>query len=145
MTNQETWRAQPYRKAADLKLAQSALMGWVQQSGHCNYLHKGDIGHRLFNGCHSYDLSEMFRYWTDETDNIRAFAILYPHWQAFDLQVAPDSLFSDRHSEIFVFCGSETLRLGRRHKLTIDKLVVDVSDCSPALIEFVEARGYKRD
>ncbi len=145
MTSKGNWQAKRYCKAADLKLAQTALMGWVQQSGHCNYLHKGDIGHRLFNGCYGNDLTEMFRYWTDENDDICAFAILYPPWQAFDLQVAPGSLFSDQHSEIFDYCERETLRLGNKHSLTINGLVAEASDCNPAQIEFIEARGYKRD
>ena len=44
-------QARHYQGPEDLYRAQAALMAWVRQCGHCNYLHKGDVGHRLFNGC----------------------------------------------------------------------------------------------
>ena len=72
-------------------------MAWVRARGHCNYLHKGDIGHRLFNGCYGYDPADMMRYWLDEAGEICAFAMLYPHWEAFDLQVAPALRLSGGH------------------------------------------------
>ena len=59
-----------YQQADDLYRAQAALMQWVRIAGHRGYWHKGDIGHRLFNGCFGYDPAEMFRYWVDQAGEI---------------------------------------------------------------------------
>ena len=48
-------KARHYQGPKDFYRAQAALMAWVRQCGHCNYLHKGDVGHRLFNSCSQYD------------------------------------------------------------------------------------------
>ena len=51
-----------YQGPEDLYRAQVALMAWMRERGPCNYLHKGDIGHRLFNGCYAYDPADMMRF-----------------------------------------------------------------------------------
>ena len=135
-------KARQYQGPEDLYRAQAALAQWVRQRGHCNYLHAGDIGHRLFNGCHGYDPADMMRYWLDEAGEIGAFALLFPHWQAFDLQVAPAHWLSERHEAIFAACERETLRLAERFGLTMKEVGVEAFDCDPAYIAFVEARGY---
>ena len=133
--------ARHYQRAQDLYRAQAALMDWTRRRGHCNYLHKGDIGHRLFNGCVDYDPADMMRYWLDEAGEISAFAILGPHWGAFDLQVAPALWLGERHGEIFDACEREILRLARRFGITMKAIVVEAFDCDPAYIAFIEARG----
>ena len=131
-----------YQSAVDLQRSQAALMQWVRQAGHCNYLHKGDIGHRLFNTCYGYDPSDMFRYWLDEGGEIAAFAVFCPHWEFFDLQVAPGLLCGDRHIAIFAYCERETLMLGEKYDKKIKELGVEVCDCDPVYKAFVKARGY---
>ena len=118
-------------------------MAWMRERSPCNYLHKGDVGHRLFNGCYAYDPADMMRYWLDEDGEICAIAILYPHWEAFDLQVAPALWLSERHARLVDFCESETLVLAARFGLRMKELALDVFDCDPDFIAFVEARGYK--
>lgn len=135
-------RPRHYQGPEDLYRAQAALMQWVRQRGHCNYLHKGDIGHRLFNGCYGYDPADMMRYWLDENGEICAFAILYPHWEIFDLQVAPGLWLGEKHAALFDYCERETLRLARRLSLTMKEIALDVFDCDRAYAAFVEARGY---
>ncbi len=134
-----------YAEASDLYRAQEALMGWARQAGHSYYLHKGDIGHRLFNGCCNYDKAEMFRYWLDEQGELAAFAILYPHWESFDLQAAPSLLCGAEHSRLFDFCESETLRLAAKFGLRFANLVAEAGDSHQAYRAFVEAKGYRRD
>ena len=135
-------KACQYQSPADLYRAQAALMAWIRERGHCNYLHKGDIGHRLFNGCYGYDPADMMRYWLDETGEICAFAILYPHWEAFDLQVAPALWLSESHGRLVEFSESETLRLAERFGIDMKEIAFDVFDCDPAYAAFVEERGY---
>ena len=123
--------------------AQAALMAWVRERGHCNYLHKGDIGHRLFNGCYGYDPADMMRFWLDEAGEICAFAILYPHWEVFDLQVAPALWLSESHVRLVHFCESETQRLAERFGISMKQIASDVFDCDPAYVAFAEERGYR--
>ena len=137
--------ATSYRSEDDFFRAQASLMRWTQRIGQCNYLHKGDIGHRLFNDCFGYDKSDMLRLWTDETGEVGAFAILVPHRNTFDLQVAPDLLFGDDHISIFEYCERETRRLGDKYNKEVTELEVEVLDRDPAHAAFVEARGYVRD
>ena len=136
---------QRYDEPCDLHRAQAALMGWARERGHCNYLHKGDIGHRLFNTCYGYDKGEVFRYWLDASGKLAAFAILCPHWEFFNLQVAPRLLFGAEHGAFLAFCERETRCLAKRLNISLNALAVEACDCEPAYSEFLEARGYQRD
>ena len=82
-------RRRHYAAPDDLYRVQAALMDWVRVNGHYNLWHKGDIGHRLFNGCYGYDPAGMFHYWLNKQDEIGAFALFNPRGESFDLQVAP--------------------------------------------------------
>lgn len=135
-------QARHYQGPGDLYRAQAALMDWVRQCGHCNYLHKGDVGHRLFNSCFQYDPADVMRYWLDEKGDICAFAVLNLPWDAFDLQVSPALRLSDRHIELFEYCERETRRLAERTGKRLKEIIIEVDDCDPAYIAFVEARGY---
>ncbi len=133
-----------YQQADDLYRAQAALMQWVRAEGHCSYLHTGDIGHRLFNGSYGYDPAELFRYWVDQAGEICAFAILYPPWESFDLQVAPRLYCGDEHGDIFEFCERETLRLAVKYEVIFEDMNVEAFECDRAYIRFVESRGFVR-
>ena len=134
-----------YATAQDFYRAQAALMQWVRQAGQCNYLHKGDIGHQLYNTCCGYDKSEVFRYWLDDSGNVAAFAILCPHWEFFNLQVAPSLRLSAQHIQLFELCEREVLRLAKLLNISLDALAVEAFEGDPAYFEFLEARGYQRD
>ena len=136
-------RAHRYQTRDDLYRAQAALMNWVRQRGHCNYLHKGDVGHRLFNNCAQYDPADVMRYWLDDSGEVCAFAVLGLPWEAFDLQVAPALRLSGDHIKIFEYCERETLRLAQRNGKDPSKIIVEADNCDPAYVAFVEARGYK--
>ncbi len=133
-----------YAEPQDFFRAQAALMRWIKQRGHCNYLHKGDIGHRLYNNCYGYDKRDIFRYWLDDAGELTAFATLLPQWQSFELQVAPERLLGSAHRLLLETCERETLRLGEKLGHSIKELVVEVEDCEPAFSRFIEACGYAR-
>lgn len=134
-----------YQRADDLYRAQAALMQWTREAGDCNYLHKGDVGHQLFNTCYGYDKSEVFRYWLGVEDELVAFVLLAPHWEFFNLQVAPSVRGSAEHIALFEFCERECLRLAKLFNTRLKDLYVEVFDCDPAYSAFVEARGYQRE
>ena len=134
-----------YSGPDDLYRAQAALMQWTSAAGDCNYLHKGDVGHQLFNTCYGYDKSEVFRYWLDASGALVAFVLLGPHWEFFNLQVAPSLRGSAEHVALFEFCERETLRLAKLFNCGLKDLYVDAFDCDPDYIAFVEARGFQRE
>ncbi len=137
-------RRRRYAEASDLYRAQEALMNWTRTAGHCNYLHKGDVGHQLFNTCYGYDKGEVFRYWLDAAGDVAAFALLCPHWKFFNLQVSPHLRYSARHVAMFEYCEQEIGRLGKLLNASLDVLTVEAFDGEPAYTEFLEARGFKR-
>jgi len=137
-------KACPYQSADDLHRAQAALMRWTRATGDCNSMHKGDLGHRLFNGGAAYDPADIMRYWLDDSGEIAAFALLYPHWEFFDLQMAPALRLSEAHIQRFGDCQRETLRLAEKLGISIKALAVDVCDCDRAYATFVEARGFRQ-
>lgn len=134
---------QTYQQADDLRRVQAALMRWVQQAGQHRYLHKGDVGHRVFNGGHRHPPQDLLHYWTDDSGQVIAFASLNLGWESFDLQVAPEWRLSDAHTALFEWCETQTLRFAERVGKPLTKLMVEVADCDPTYREFVEARGYR--
>ena len=134
-----------YAKPEDLYRAQAAFMQWAAPAGQYNTWHKGDIGHRLFNGCFRYDKRDVFRYWLDAAGEVAAIAILYPHWQSFDLHVAPELLYSPVHAAIFEYCEWETARLAQKYDLRLAQLFVEGVDADPAQLAFIQAQGYTLD
>ena len=134
--------AQAYQNAEDLRRVQAALMRWVQQAGHCNYWHKGDVGHRLFNGGYGHSPQDLLHYWTDADGRVIAFVILYPQGDSFDLQLAPALRLSDVHAALFDWCEGAARRLAQRIDKKIDELALEAFDCDQRYIAFLEARGY---
>lgn len=135
-------QAQAYRDTDDLFRAQTALMCWASECGHGYYFHKGDIGHRIFNGGYKFDPCEVFFSWLHE-DELVAFAILCPSYEIFDLQVAPAWLYSALHSEAMRFCEVEMLGLAQRHELSLKQLLLEVGETDRAYADFVIRHGYQ--
>ena len=133
---------QAYQSSDDLFRAQAALMRWVSECGFNYYFHKGDIGHRIFNGGYKFKPSEVFFSWL-RGDELVAFAIMCPNWEIFDLQVAPAWLYSDLHSQALRFCEREMLNLAGRHKLTLKHLLLEVGETDRAYADFVLQHGYQ--
>ena len=57
--------------------------------------------------------------------------------------MAPALWLGERHARLVDFCEGETLVLAKRFGLRMKELALDVFDCDPAFIAFVESRGYK--
>ncbi len=131
-----------YEAPEDLFRCQAALMEWVREAGHCHLLHKGDIGHRLFNGGYGYDPGDLLRFWLDENGEIAAFALLSPHWEMFELQLAPRLWHSDGHAALMTYCEEEMLRLAARYRISLKAIAVEAESCDPAHTDFIQARGY---
>lgn len=133
---------QSYQTADDLHKVQHALMQWTQQAGDCNYCHKGDVRHRLFNGGREYNPSDILHYWVDDNNEIIGFVNLYPHWKWIDIHIAPDLRFTDFHNEAFHWAEGEIVAFGKRVDKPLKEIAVETFGCDPRYEEFVMARGY---
>jgi GNAT superfamily N-acetyltransferase len=133
-----------YAGGENLHRALRALMQWSNQVKEYNHVHKGDIGHRMFNGglARGYDPSNIFYYWEDDSGEIIAFASIYGWWDSFDLQVAPEYRFTDSHKAIFQWCEQATIDFAKRIGNTPKELVFEVCDDDTKYKDFVTALGY---
>ncbi|MEZ4669189.1 MAG: GNAT family N-acetyltransferase [Anaerolineae bacterium] len=133
-----------YQQPDDVRRAQVALMHWTQQAGDCNYWHKGDIRHRLFNGGYKYQPQDIFYYWLDETDRVIGFVNLYFYRDGmFDLHVAPELRYTERHIEMFQWSEENLIASAQRLAEPLKEVVVDSMACNPRHDEFLRAQGYE--
>lgn len=132
-----------YQQPDDLRRAQAALMQWTQQVGDCNYWHKGDIRHRLFNGGYKYQPEDIFYYWLNENDQVVGFVNLYFYWGMFDLHVAPELRYTERHAEMFQWSEENLIASAQRLAKPLEEIVVDSMGCNPQHEAFLIAHGYE--
>lgn len=132
-----------YQSADDLRHAQMALMNWTQQVGDCNYWHKGDIRHRLFNGGYKYQPEHIFHYWLDDRDCVIAFVNLYFYWGMFDLHVAPDLRYTDQHVAMFQWSEKQLIASAHRLAKPLKAITVDSMACDAQHDNFLISQGYR--
>jgi mycothiol synthase len=132
-----------YQQSDDLRRAQVALMRWTKQAGDCNYWHKGDIRHRIFNGGYKYQPEDIFYYWLDEADQVLGFVNLYFYRGMFDLQVAPEWRYTERHAEMFQWSEEKLIASAKRLAEPLTEVAVDSMGCNPQHDEFLKAQGYE--
>lgn len=136
---------QPYQTPEDLRRAQVALMQWTQQAGDCNYCHKGDLRHRLFNGGYQHNPQDLFHYWLDDNGEVMGFVSLYPSWNWFHLLVSPNLLYTDFHVEAFQWGEQNLIDFAKRIGTPLKEVMVETFGCDPRYEEFVMAHGYTHD
>jgi mycothiol synthase len=134
-----------YQTPDDLRRVQVTLMQWTKQAGHCNYFHKGDIRHRLFNGGYQHQPQDILHYWLDDDDKIIGFVQLYPFWDNFELYVAPELRYTDFHIEAFQWAEENLIAYANRIEKPLKEIVVETFGCNPQHEEFVMAHGYIHD
>lgn len=134
-----------YSSGEDFNRALQALMQWSNQVKEFNHVHKGDVGHRMFNGGipRGHDAPDIFYYWEDEDGELIAFASIYGWWESFDLQVTPDYRFTDTHRDIFVWCEQATIDFAKRIGNAPKEVIFEVCPSDTQYKDFVTAQGYK--
>ncbi len=134
-----------YNTSEDLVRVQRALMQWSEQVTEFNHVHKGDVGHRIFNGGfgRGYDPSDILYYWEDDNAEIVAFVSIFGWWESFDLQIAPEYRFTDTHKDIFEWCEKATIDFANRIDTVPKELVFEVCTNDTRYKDFVTAQGYK--
>jgi len=132
-----------YQQPDDLRRAQIALMQWTKQAGDCNYWHKGDLRHRIFNGGYKYQPEDLFYYWPDETGQVIGFVSLHFYRGMFDLHVAPELRYTERHTEMFQWSEAKLIESAERLAEPLEAVAVDSMACNPQHDEFLIAQGYE--
>lgn len=131
-----------YREANDLQRVQDAHMRWIKQAGDCNMIHKGDIRHRLFNGSRRYDPSTVFHWWEDETGEISGWVLLYPHWEAFDMDLAPHLRYTDFHKQMMDWTEANLIELMEADGNQPAKIIRESMNCDAQFDSMLQSRGY---
>ena len=133
-----------YQQPDDLRHAQVALMQWTKQAGDCNYWHKGDIRHRIFNGGYQYQPGDIFYYWLNDANQVIGFVNLYFYWAGmFDLHIAPELRYTELHTEMFQWSEVNLIATAKRLAEPLSEVVVDSMQCNPKHDAFLIAQGYK--
>jgi len=79
-----------------------AFLGDIRQAiNHNHYLHVGDLLWQLFHMLADYNPSDMIRLWQDEQGRLLGFALAYPAFGGFELQVHPSFRSLDLEREMF--------------------------------------------
>ncbi len=129
-----------YGGAEDLAAMQAALEAW-RAVDPCGQLHPGDVPHRIYNGLREFDPAGLVRLWDGGGGDLAAFALVYPHWKAFDVMYRPGDLVAAEAAEVATdWC--ETV-VQRRAEQPVERVGTDVWDCDDERRAMVAARGYE--
>ena len=80
----------PYRDERDLEAMRRLLMGAGAEAHRAGYLHVGDVVWRLWDTLIAYDPERVVGLWEDGDGDLLGFAMFYPMYAGFSLQVHPD-------------------------------------------------------
>jgi len=80
----------PYRDERDLEAMRRLLMGAGAEAYRAGYLHVGDVVWRLWDTLIAYDPERVVSLWEDGEGCLLGFALFYPMYAGFGLQVHPD-------------------------------------------------------
>ena len=78
---------------------------------HNHYLHVGDLSWQLFHMLADYNPSDLIRLWQDEQDRLLGFALAYPAFGGFELQVHPAARQLELEREMFNWVQSQITHL----------------------------------
>ena len=133
-----------YTGEADLKLLQNFNALAIAVTGHCGYLHPGDIPHHIYNGNKHYDPVELMTLWEDD-QGLAAWLLAAPSHKSFDAQVRPDLRGNDLEKEVLEFAYAHTVDLMQKHNIDSDCIYADAFRGDVARIELLTALGWELD
>jgi mycothiol synthase len=133
-----------YKSEADLYKIQAATAEWIALAGFQGYMNVSDIALRLFNGMRRFNPGEIVRIWEDTNERIVGWAMCYPAWNSFEVQIHPDFRQHNLAIEILEWAERETLH--QMHKAGKDSLPIslDVFEGDTARIVLLQNHGYSR-
>lgn len=127
----------PYQNESDLHQLQLTTAKWIAQAGFAGRINPGDIALRLFNGMRDNDPREIIRLWEDDKGHLMGWAMLYPAWNSYEVQVHPqhrDLL----EPELLAWAEGEIL------KRSNDPVQINVTGNDTTRIRLLAQRGYNQ-
>ena len=93
-----------------------AFLGQVRQSVDRNhYLHVGDLSWHVFHMLAAYPPSDLIRLWLDGQGTLLGFALVYPDFGVFDLQIHPDFKLLELESEMLGWAQIQLITLNNNN------------------------------
>ncbi|MBN1284065.1 MAG: GNAT family N-acetyltransferase [Anaerolineae bacterium] len=133
--------SRPYAGAADFHKVRAFMLDPAALAGAHGYMHIGDVGHRLSNGLHKYNLGEVMRLWEDTAGRLLGWALVYPDYNGFDVLAHSAHRGGALEAEMLDWAGRSTFawlrKLGRGGGVN-----TDVFDGDGVRAEMLAQRGY---
>lgn len=133
-----------YRGANDLYKIQKTTANWIASNGFIGRINVQDIALRLFAGMIMYDPQQIVRLWEDAAGNLIGWAMLYPVWNSFEVQVHPDDRYLTLENDIIAWAEHEVFPLMQALSPDNNNIQVNVFDSDSRRQSVLEMRGYTR-
>jgi ribosomal protein S18 acetylase RimI-like enzyme len=139
-----TITARPYRDERDLEAMRRLLMSAGREADRAGYLHVGDVVWRLWDTLIAYDLWCVVEVWEGDAGNLIGFALHYPMYAGFNLQVHPGHRGGKLEERMLARTERRARRLARHegHAGAIDAW--DVFEEDADRIALLRRRGFVR-
>jgi mycothiol synthase len=136
--------ARQYRDERDLEAMRRLLMSAGGDAYRTGYLHAGDVVWRVWDTLIAYDPRRIVGVWEAEGGNLLGFALFYPMYAGFDLQVHPGHRGGELEEGMLAWAEGRALELTRQegHAGAIDAW--DVFEEDADRIASLERRGFAR-
>src|SRR5262245_3525341 len=123
----------------DFPLLCSFLGGIRKDVKRSHYLHVGDLSWQLFHMLAAYNPSDLIQLWYDEPENLIGFALIYPAFGAFELQVHPASRQLQLELEMFNWAQSQIIKLNSQ----CSTLYTLVNEYDTLRLNMIEAQNFE--
>src|SRR4028119_1475077 len=106
--------ARQYRDERDLEAMRRLLMSVGGDAYRTGYLHAGDVVWRVWDTLIAYDPRRIVGVWEAEGGNLLGFALFYPMYAGFDLQVHPGHRGGELEEGMLAWAEGRALELTRQ-------------------------------
>jgi GNAT superfamily N-acetyltransferase len=136
--------ARPYRDERDLEAMRRLLMAAGADAHRAGYLHVGDVVWRVWYTLRAYDPRSVVSVWEADGGDLIGFALFYPMYAGFNLQVHPAYRGGPLEEEMLAWAEGRARTLARQegHAGAIDAW--DAFDGDADRIALLERCGFVR-
>lgn len=136
--------ARPYRDERDLEAMRHLLMSARREAHRAGYLHVGDVVWRVWDTLNAYDPRRAVEVWEGDTGDLIGFALHYPMYAGFNLQVHPGHRGGTLEERMLARTERRARRLARQegHAGAIDAW--DVFEEDADRVALLTRRGFAR-
>jgi len=137
-----TISSRPYESENDLRVIQQATAEWINTAGFLGRVNPSDIALRLFNGMRIYDPHEIVRLWQDSDGRLVGWAMVYPAWNSFEVQLAPEHRQDALANEVLDWAEGALINWMQNVGRSDSPIELDVFEGDSVRITLLEHRGY---